>query len=174
MTEFAIHSIESAPTPVTNRKRLVLLFLFITALLALVPSGPAFAHAEQQARTAATLYERLGGYDFIAKLVDTAFPRVAGHPDLRRLFQGHSQDSQIRQRQLIIDALCQAAGGPCAYTGRPMQPVHTGLGITGADWKTFIGILSATLDELRVQAAERKDFLEMLERRFRPAVVEKP
>jgi hypothetical protein len=75
--------------------------------------------SENHASTApaSDLYARLGGYDFIASFVDTAFPRVAGHPQLSRLFQGHSQDSQIRQRQLIIDALCQATGGPCAYTG---------------------------------------------------------
>src|SRR5262245_2672742 len=119
-----------------------------------------------------TLYSRLGGYDFIAKFVDTAFPRVAGHPQLRRLFQGHSQDSQMRQRQLIIDALCQAAGGPCAYTGRPMKPTHTGLGITADDWSVFAGILSGTLEELKVAPTERKEFLELLERRFKPDVVE--
>jgi hemoglobin len=153
-----------------------LVILTACVMLALARPEPSFARPEQPAETsaAASLYERLGGYDFIAKFVDTAFPRVAGHPDLRRLFQGHSQDSQIRQRQLIIDALCQAAGGPCAYTGRAMKPVHTGLGITAADWKTFIGILSGALEELRVQAAERRDFLDLLEKRFRPGVVEKP
>jgi hemoglobin len=119
-----------------------------------------------------TLYTRLGGYDFIAKFVDTAFPKVASHAQLRRLFQGHSQVSQLRQRQLIVDALCQAAGGPCAYTGRDMKPVHAGLGIGSADWSVFIGILGGTLEELKVQPAERMEFLDMLEQRFRPDVVE--
>ena len=128
-----------------------------------------------QAPTAApTLYQRLGGYDFLARFVDTAFPRVAGHPQLRRLFQGHSRDSQVRQRQLIVDILCQATGGPCAYIGRPMRDVHTGLGITPADWDTFIGILSAALDELRVPARERADFLTTLTTRFRAEVVVQP
>ena len=119
-----------------------------------------------------SLYTRLGGYDAVARFVDTAFPRVAAHPQLRRLFQGHSRDSQVRQRQLIIDALCQATGGPCAYTGRPMGPVHTGLGITAADWKTFVGILGGALDEMKAGPAEKKELLELLERRFRPDVVE--
>jgi hemoglobin len=120
-----------------------------------------------------SLYARLGGYDFVARFVDTAFPRVASHPQLRRLFQGHSQDSQIRQRQLIVDALCQAAGGPCAYTGRAMKPVHTGLGITASDWTVFIGILTAALEELKVGPPERKEFLDMLDQRFKAGVVEK-
>lgn len=132
----------------------------------------AVALAGTAATTPPTLYTRLGGYDFIAKFVDTAFPKVASHSQLRRLFEGHSQDSQIRQRQLIIDALCQAAGGPCAYTGRPMKPVHTGLGITADDWSVFTSILSGTLEELKVQPTERKEFLDLLERRFKPDVVE--
>jgi hemoglobin len=120
-----------------------------------------------------SLYARLGGYDFVAKFVDTAFPRVATHPQLRRLFQGHSQDSQMRQRQLIVDALCQAVGGPCAYTGRAMKSVHSGLGITAADWTVFIGILTGALEELKVGPPERKEFLELLDQRFKAGVVEK-
>ena len=40
-----------------------------------------------------------------------------------------------------------SAGGPCVYTGRAMKPVHTGLGITAADWSVIIGILDSALDE---------------------------
>src|SRR5262245_66109565 len=115
-----------------------LLGLPAVVALALVAATPASARDGSSSAASPSLYARLGGYDFLARFVDTAFPRVAGHPQLRRLFQGHSQDSQLRQRQLIIDALCQAAGGPCAYTGRPMRPVHAGLVIVAADWSAFI------------------------------------
>jgi hemoglobin len=134
--------------------------------------SPVASQDRAKTTSASDLYARLGGYDFIAKFVDTAFPRVAAHPQLSRLFKGHSQDSQVRQRQLIIDALCQATGGPCAYTGRAMKPVHTGLGITDADWTVFVGILKGALEELKVAPAERKDFLELLGHRFKPDVVE--
>jgi hemoglobin len=146
--------------------------LLAAVAFTLAAATPALAQDRSGSASPPSLYARLGGYDFIARFVDTAFPRVAGHPQLRRLFQGHAQDSQVRQRQLIIDALCQASGGPCAYTGRNMKAVHTGLGITRDDWTAFIGILGGTLDELKVQAAERKDFLDLLERRFRPDVIE--
>jgi hypothetical protein len=53
-----------------------------------------------------------------------------------------------------------------------MKPVHTGLGITAADWATFVGILGGALEELKVKPPERKEFLDLLERRFRPDVVE--
>lgn len=142
------------------------------AALAWFAAVPARSQDRPASSTTPTLYSRLGGYDGIAKFVDTAFPRVAGHPQLRRLFQGHARDSQVRQRQLILDALCQASGGPCAYIGRDMKPVHTGLGIASSDWSVFIGILGGTLDELKVSPVDRKEFLGLLESRFRPDVVE--
>jgi len=137
----------------------------------LLASAPAPAWPET-ARP--TLYKRIGGYDFIAKFVDTAFPRVAMHPKLRRLFQGHSAESRLRQRQLIVDALCSNAGGPCVYVGRAMKPVHSGLGISSEDWATFLGILEVTLEELAVAPSERKDLLGLLNERFRPDVVDRP
>jgi hemoglobin len=119
-----------------------------------------------------SLYQRVGGYDFIARFVDTAFPRVAAHPQLRRLFQGHSIDSQLRQRQLIVDALCKEMGGPCIYIGRPMKPLHRGLQITGSDWTEFMKIIDGTLVELKFPERERRDWIDLFDRTFRPDIVE--
>ena len=119
----------------------------------------------------ATLYTRLGGYDGLARFVDTAFPRVARTPQLQKFFQGHSRDSQMRQRQLIIDALCRATGGPCAYLGRDLVTVHTGLGITDADWDVFIGVIEGTLRELDTPATPRTELLRVFERDLRRTVV---
>ena len=152
--------------------------LGLVVLLAAVPGSavaPALAQAPRGSEPAApTLYKRLGGYDVIAAFVDTAFPRVAAHPALRRLFEGHSLESKVRQRQLIVDILCQATGGPCFYTGRAMKPVHAGLGITGAEWSTFIGIIGTALDDLRVPTSEKRELLQIFAQRFRPDVVEQP
>lgn len=132
------------------------------------------AIALQPAAAAEPLYQRLGGYDAIAGFVDTAFPRVAAHPELQHLFRGHSQNSQLRQRQLIVDALCAAAGGPCIYIGREMRSVHLGLGITDAQWNTFMGIIATTATERRWSEVDRKEFLELFAKRFRAGVVERP
>lgn len=106
--------------------------------------------------------------------MDVTFPRVATHPQLKRLFQGHSNDSQMRQRQLVLDAFCHALGGPCLYFGRPMKPLHAGLGITTEDWATFMAIVSGVLGELRLPAPEQREFLALLEERFRDDVVDRP
>jgi hypothetical protein len=55
-----------------------------------------------------------------------------------------------------------------------MKPVHAGLGISTDDWTVFMGILGHALDELKVGPSERKEFLDLLERKFKPDVVDVP
>jgi len=59
--------------------------LVLGSALACVAGLSAGAQDRTPAAPASSLYVRLGGYDFIAKFVDTAFPRVAAHTQLRRL-----------------------------------------------------------------------------------------
>jgi hemoglobin len=150
--------------------RLPAVFVLLLTSAAIAFAFPTVSSAQGGPATT-TLYERLGGYDFLARFVDTAFPRVASEPSLARLFRGHSTDSQMRQRQLIIDALCRETGGPCVYIGREMRSVHEGLDITAQDWGSFITIISNTLTELGVATATRAEFLVVFEERFRPTVV---
>ena len=159
----AVTAVFSEPAWTTVAPRVVLCALLGVALSSL----PSLAQAQS------TLYERLGGYDAIAGFVDLAFPRVSTHPELAHFFRGHSTDSQLRQRQLIVDALCHATGGPCIYIGRPMKPVHDGLGISAEHWQVFLGIITTAIEERQFPEAEKKAFLAIFER-FRPEVVESP
>ena len=111
--------------------------------------------------TRPSLYERLGGYDGIAAYVALVFPRVAQHPDLAHMFRGHGKDSQQRQFQLVVELVCHRTGGPCAYIGRPMPPVHEGLGITEANWTTFMKIITDGMEEKRYPTDVRAEFLQV-------------
>ena len=133
--------------------------------------APAPLAAQETNKLEENLYTRLGGYDFIARFVDTAFPRVAMEPQLARLFRGHSRDSQMRQRQLIVEALCNVTGGPCVYIGRDLTTVHQGLEITADDWTTFMAIISGALRELNVEHRTREAFVRLFEEQLRPTVV---
>jgi hemoglobin len=106
-----------------------------------------------------SLYKRLGGYDAIAAVTDEFIGRMAKDPSLSKFFVGHSKDSLGRIRQLVVDQLCAATGGPCVYIGRDMKTVHAGLGITDADWDTAVKHLVATLDQFKVPAKEKDEFL---------------
>lgn len=121
----------------------------------------------------ATLYKRLGGYDALAAVTDDFLGRLAGDPKLGKFFDGHSKDSLGRVRQLVVDQLCAATGGPCIYLGRDMKTVHTGLGITGAEWELAVVHLKATLDKFKVPQREREEVLDAISG-MEGDIVEKP
>lgn len=104
-----------------------------------------------------SLYKRLGGYDAIAKVTDSFIMKLATDKKLGRFFVGASDNSKKRIRQLVVDQLCEATGGPCVYIGRDMKTSHKGLGITEEDWNTAVKHLVATLTEFKVPEAEQKE-----------------
>lgn len=104
-----------------------------------------------------TLYKRLGGYDALAAVTDDFLGRLAADPKLGRFFVGHSKGSVARIRQLIVDQLCSATGGPCVYVGRDMKATHEGLGVTQGDWDTSVMHLKATLAKFKVPAKEQEE-----------------
>lgn len=124
-----------------------------------------FASAAEKAAKSGgerSLYLRLGGYDAIAAVVDDFMGRLGNDPMLMRFFVGHSNDSKMRIRQLIVDMICHATGGPCYYTGRDMKVTHKGLGITEQDWDASVKHLVATLDKFKVPKKEKEELLTMV------------
>ena len=91
-----------------------------------------------------SLYERIGGYNALAAVVDDFIVRLVTDKQFEKFFVGHSTDSKKRIRQHILDQFCAGTGGPCVYTGREMRAVHEGLGITNADWDAAAKHLAAS------------------------------
>jgi hemoglobin len=83
--------------------------------------------------------------------------RLSMDERFKRFFGGHSQASQIRQRQLVVDLFCQVTGGPCFYIGRDLKVAHTGLGITKADWDAATKLFGETLVKHKVGEREQQE-----------------
>jgi hemoglobin len=132
---------------------------------------PVYAQTKAQ-QTTPTLYSRLGGYDALAAVTDDFIVRLVQDKDLGRFFQGASDDSKKRIRQLIVDQLCSATGGPCLYIGRSMKASHAGLGISESEWDISVKHLVETLDKFKVAEKERADLLALLTT-LKPDIVEK-
>ena len=142
---------------------------FVIALAVAVP-----ATAQQPtSQPAPSLYKRLGGYDALAAVTDDFIGRLAGDPQLGKFFAGHSTHSLKKIRQLVVDQLCNATGGPCVYIGLDMKTSHTGLGITEKDWDASVKHLVATLDKFNVPAKEKDEVLTMVAT-LKKDIVEKP
>lgn len=106
-----------------------------------------------------SLYERVGGYNALAAVVDDFIGRLVADKQFEKFFRGFSIDSKKRIRQHILDQFCAATGGPCVYTGRDMKTTHGGLGITEADWDAAAKHLAASLDKFKVPEKEKGEIL---------------
>ena len=120
-----------------------------------------------------TLYERLGGYNTVSALVDTLMRRMGEDARLSKYFIGHGENSRKRLRQLQVDMICEAAGGPCFYTGRDMKTAHKGLGINGEEWQIMLSNILNLLETFKVHDGEQKEIIEILSN-LKKDIVEKP
>ena len=106
-----------------------------------------------------SLYERLGGYDAIAAVVDALMVRIKDDDKLRRFYDHRGADGIAREQQLLVDFLCASTGGPMVYTGRDMKPVHVGMRLDEEDWKRAMAHLTAALDAFEVPEQEKGEVM---------------
>ena len=132
-------------------RAIVLAFIATASILA--------ATASAQMATKPSLYKRLGGYDAIAAVTDDFLGRLLADPRFTKFFVGTSTESKAKIRQLVVDQLCNATGGPCVYIGRSMKSAHAGLGITEEEWNASVQLLIASLDKFKVPEAEKTELL---------------
>lgn len=147
----------------------------LAALLAvmLVPSGRTLAQIQPAKDSPDSLYHRMGGYDVIAGIVGDFIQQLGTDKAFERFGGGRSQNSLVRTKQLVIDQICNLAGGPCAYIGRDTKTTHAGLAITNAEWDSSIQKFKNSLNKFKIKEREQKDFIAMIEK-LKPDVVEKP
>ncbi len=106
-----------------------------------------------------SLYDRLGGLDAIKAAVDSWVVRVAGDDRINRKFE---RTDIPRLKKEVIDQLCEATGGPCAYTGRSMRDTHAGMQTTAGEFDAVMQHLRATLDEFNVPKTDQDELVELL------------
>lgn len=109
------------------------------------------------------LYERLGGVEAIRAVVGSFAQRLFDDPVLAPFFGSLNEQRQRRFIDLNVDFLCQAAGGPCTYTGRSMFDAHQGLGTTNDVFNLVVEHLIATLEEFNVPEPEQREILALIE-----------
>ncbi len=92
--------------------------------------------------TEQTLYERAGGSEGVARIVDELYRRVLTDPELAPFF-AHTPPERLRQMQYQF--IGAALGGPVAYGGRSLASVHRGRGISRHHISLFTGHLVAAM-----------------------------
>jgi len=115
-----------------------------------------------------SLYDRLGGGDAITALTESWVARVGGDDRANGKFIRTDIERLMKE---VVDQLCEAAGGPCTYTGRSMLETHAGMKVTAGEFDVVMQHLDAALDELKVPKTEHDELVGLL-RPMRADIVE--
>jgi hemoglobin len=122
----------------------------------------AMADTAPVATTAAadsSLYTRLGGKDAITAVIDDFVANVAADKRINARF---ANANIPHLKQMLVDQVCQASGGPCTYTGKNMREAHQGMKITEADFNALVEDLTKSLDKFKVPEREKTELLTAL------------
>lgn len=109
-----------------------------------------------------SLYDRLGGKEGIASVIDLLMKNVAGDAELKKVFAKTTGARLEAFKKNLGDQLCEATGGPCKYAGKDMKDAHKGMKITEGQWDKFVLRLTDALNELKVADAEQSELLALL------------
>jgi len=141
-----------------------------SALLVLFVASCSYAAPKDK-----TLYDRLGGKKGITAVVDDFVGRAAGDARIAAFFKPDVADpARLKKfKGNLVDQICQAAGGPCKYTGKSMKEAHAGMGISSADFGALVEDLVAALDKAKVAEADKNALLGVLGP-MKSDIVEKP
>jgi hemoglobin len=98
----------------------------------------------------------LGGRDAIVAVVNSFVDRIGGDETLNQRF---ANTELPRFKQLLVEQICEASGGPCKYTGRDMKTTHKGMNIREEEWNATVAHLVATLNEFKVGEPEQRELI---------------
>jgi len=129
---------------------------------------------ETETPTRPSLYDRLGGVYNIAPVVDNLIDHVVIDPRLNAnpsVDEAHHRVSAAGFKYFVTEMLCEAAGGPQRYSGRPMGDSHRHLMITEEEWLAFMDDLQQTLDKFGVPQPEQDEIKAIVESTHEAIVV---
>ena len=108
---------------------------------------------------AETLYQRLGGAERIAAIMEDAVDRHAVNPVLAPRFRGKDL---VKLKQIGTQFVCAGTGVPQKYAGRDLRTAHAGLNINEQEFVATVDDIVAALNEHRVGAAEVGEIIAIL------------
>ena len=107
----------------------------------------------------ASLYDRLGGKGAITAVVDMFADRLVADPQIGGRF---GSTDVAKFKELNVELVCMATGGPCQYQGQDMKAAHKGMRISQKEFNIVAGHLKATLKKFKVPNQEQKELMKII------------
>jgi hemoglobin len=109
-----------------------------------------------------SLYQRLGGREGIALVVDDFVANMVADARVNARFKGMQPPAVFKLKSNLSDQICDATGGPCAYLGRDMKATHKGMKISEGEWSATVEALVKALDKRKVAEKEKTELIGVL------------
>ena len=107
-----------------------------------------------------TLYQRLGGADGIARLVDDVVAAHLMNPIVKTRFE-NIKDLD-RARKMAREFFCAGSGGPETYTGKDMPTAHKGMNISEQEHMAAMDDIVGAMEKQGMSEDTKKDVIAIL------------
>ena len=147
------------------------LMYLILAAICFVPllSTPGCSHQQPQTPpepSTPSLYERVGGINNIAPLIDDVIERSYVNEVFHanpRIAEAHKRFPKAVYKFNATALACEVMGGPQKYTGRTLKKAHQHLKITEKEWQELIQIFRDSMTSFKVPEKEQNEIIGIIE-----------
>lgn len=125
-------------------------------VVAMLFVGCASASSSTKVDPNKSLYDRLGQKPAITAVVDDFVGNIAGDTRINAAF---AKTDIPHLKEMLVEQICQASGGPCTYTGKDMRTAHEGMHITDDQFNALVEDLVKSLNKLKVDQKSQNDLV---------------
>lgn len=108
----------------------------------------------------ASLYERLGRFDGITRIVDDVMEAHLSNPAIQSRFE-NSKDLD-HAKKMAVEFFCAGCGGPEPYTGRDLMMAHKGMNISEQEYVAAMDDILGALEKHRIDQGTRNEVTAVL------------
>ena len=109
---------------------------------------------------ATALYQRLGGADGIARLVDDVIAAHLDNPLVKARFE-NIEDLE-RTKRMAREFFCAGSGGPESYSGKDMLAAHRGMNISEQEYLAVTDDIVGAMNKNKLDDATKNDVIAIL------------
>jgi hemoglobin len=107
-----------------------------------------------------SLYQRLGGADGIARLVDDVIAAHLANPIVKTRFE--NIEDMKHAKQMAREFFSAGSGGPVTYTGKDMLTAHKGMNISEQEYLAVMDDIVGAMDKNGVGQDAKNEVIAIL------------
>ncbi len=151
-----------------KKERTYRMTLLVSAACLLVSlwGGAATCADKKPAPAGPSLYERVGGINNIAVLIDDIIERsyvdkvFSANPQIE---EAHKRYPKAAYKYNATSLACMVMGGPQKYTGRSLKDAHQRLRVNEVEWEELKKIFRESMNSFKVPEKEQNEILGIIE-----------